>query len=143
MNYTELAKEFLKTMKATHKNRSQKQMNEAMRGEAFVLQFIAEHNGEVVPGDINAEMNISSARIATVLNGLENKGFITRQIDSADRRRTILKLTPTGEEHSRRMMQILLGHMVKMLEFLGERDAQEYVRIMGRLANAAPLREMF
>jgi len=135
MDYTSLSKEFLQIVYRFHKIRPQKQLSKAMRGEAFALQFIAQHENTVVPSDIENTMGISSARIAIVLNGLEDKGLIIRQIDPSDRRRTLLKLTPAGEEQAAKDAEQLLALATGMLEYLGENDAKEYVRIMSRLAD--------
>ena len=139
MDYADLSRMFLQTMYKFYKIRPQKQLNKAVHGEAFALQFIAQHDDAVVPSDIESAMSVSSARIATVLNGLENKGWITRRIDSADRRRTLLKLTPAGEKQAAESAEQLLGLATGILEYLGENDAQEYVRIMGRLADRCEL----
>lgn len=134
MDYTNLSKEFLQTIYKYYQIRSQQQLNNAMHGEAFVLQFIASHDNTTIPSDLKNAMSISSARIAMVLNSLEDKGLITRQIDSQDRRRTILKLTKTGEKKAEESSQELLDVAKRMLEYLGEEDAQNCIRIMGRLA---------
>ena len=138
MQYTELANEFLQNMYGLNKLRAQKQISNSMQGEPFILQYIAFHDGNAIPSEISNEMNISTARVATVLNSLENKGLITRQIDSGDRRRTILKLTSAGEEQVDTHNQTILKSTIMMFEFLGDHDAKEYTRIIGRLAEMAP-----
>ena len=142
MDYKELASEFMQNMQKMHKLRQaspQKQIDESMQGEHFVLQFISSHKGYVLPSEISNEMGISSARIAATLNGLERKGLITRQIDISDRRRILVDLTPEGktlvEQHHKEAMEMI----TKMLSKLGEHDALEYVRIIGRLAEVDPL----
>ena len=135
MDYTDLSKEFLQTVYRFYKIYPQRQLNNAMHGEAFALQFIAKHDNAAIPSDIENAMSVSSARIATILNGLEDKGLITRRIDSSDRRRTILKLTPTGEEQAAKSTEQLLELGKKILGYLGEDDAKHYVRIMGRIAD--------
>jgi DNA-binding MarR family transcriptional regulator len=78
-------------------------------------------------------MNVSSARIAQALNSIEKKGWITREIDSADRRKILVTLTSEGQKVAKERMQAITDLATKMLTRLGEHDAQEYVRIMGRL----------
>ena len=134
MDYTNLSKEFLQTVYSFYQVRSQQQLNNAMHGEAFVLQFIASKENTTIPSDIKNAMSISSARIATVLNSLEDKGLIIRKIDSQDRRRTILKLTKAGEAKVEESAQELLDVAKRMLAYLGEADAKNCIRILGRLA---------
>jgi DNA-binding MarR family transcriptional regulator len=141
MDYKDMASEFMQNMQKMHKLRQaspQKQIDESMRGEHFVLQFIAVHQGYVLPSEISNEMGISSARIAATLNGLERKGLITRQIDINDRRRILVDLTPKGKTLVKEHYQEAMEMITKMLSKLGEHDAREYVRIIGRLAEVAP-----
>ena len=135
MDYTDLANGYLQMMYRFHRIRPQKHLNHAVQGEAFALQFIAQYDDAVAPSDIEKAMNVSSARIANVLSRLENKGLITRRIDPADRRRTILKLTSAGEEQVAESTQQLICMIKEIMEYLGEADARSYVRIMGRLAD--------
>jgi len=134
MDYEKLAEELLRNMNTLRKCMPQKQISESLRGETFALQYIAEREGYVIPSEISNEMGISSARIAAALNSLENKGFVTRQIDPSDRRRILVQLTPAGREQARKHRQLMLSAMANMLAYLGEGDAEEYIRITGKLA---------
>ena len=130
MDYTNLSEKLLRTAFRFYKTGSQKQLSRAVQGETFALQFTAQHNDAAAPGDIENEMSVRSAGTAAVLSCLENRGFISRQIDSADRRRTILRLTEAGEERPAEETDKMLDAASEMLEYLGEKDAAEYVRIM-------------
>jgi DNA-binding MarR family transcriptional regulator len=136
MDYNDLAKQCLQTFFQFYRTRTNQMMNESMRGEAYVLQYIANHDGDVVPGDISDAMSVSTARMATVLKGMENKGWISRHFDTRDKRRTILTLTQNGEEQADQCRTRLLHATAKMLEYLGENDAKEYIRILRRLSES-------
>lgn len=138
MDYSELAADLLNGIKSLHKVKSQKNINEAMQGETFVLNYIASRGIEVLPGEIGHEMDVSSARIATALNSLEQKGLITRRIDTNDRRRILVGITPKGKEYAEDHRQTVLRVAAQMLELLGKHDAKEYVRIMRKLAEILP-----
>lgn len=142
MDYNELALELLQNMQKMKNHAGpQKHIDEAMRGEHFVLQFIAFRKGNVLPSEISVEMGISSARIAATLKGLERKGLITRQIDTSDRRRILVNLTPQGEALAEEHYQKAVERTTKLLSLLGEHDAREYVRIIGRLAELFRLQQ--
>lgn len=134
MDYTELATELLQKMFMLHKGKQQKKTNEFLQGGAFILQYLYIRKNEVLPSEISNEMSISTARIAAALGSLESKGLITRQIDKDDRRRILVSLTPEGEETARKQQQNVLNNISQMLQKLGEHDAKEYVRIMGKIA---------
>ena len=138
MDYSELAADLLNVMQLHRKAKPQRNIDESMHGEIFVLKYIADHNGGVLPGEIGQEMNVSSARIAAALNSLEKKGLITRRIDTSDRRKILVGITQAGKEQAQEHYQTVLGVTAKMLELLGEHDAKEYVRIMKKMAEMLP-----
>jgi DNA-binding MarR family transcriptional regulator len=133
MDYEALAAEMLGKMQALRKSRPQKHISDSLHGEAFVLRFIAHRDGNVLPGEIGSEMGVSSARVAVALNSLESKGLITRQMDTSDRRKILVTITPEGKTLEEKHQRIVIEATAKLLALLGEHDAVEYVRIMGRL----------
>ncbi|NLJ40348.1 MAG: MarR family transcriptional regulator [Clostridiales bacterium] len=138
MDYTELAKRFLYNARQFRKCGYHKKIDRSIQGETFALLFISGRSGAILPNEISDEMNISSARVAAMLNNLEDKGLISREVDSTDRRRVLVSLTPEGREIANQHRQNSIRAIARMLESLGEHDAKEYVRIMGRLADIIP-----
>lgn len=138
MDYNDLANEYLKVMFLMRGRNTQKQIDESLNGENFVLSYVFERNGNVIPSDISNAMGSTSARIATILNNLEQKGFISRMIDTDDRRRIIVNLTDKGKEHVHEQNQKRIDFITNMLKYLGENDAKEYIRIMKKLVGKTP-----
>ena len=138
MDYTCLAYELMETMNQYKKRNMHKQINEAMHGEIFTLYYINKHKGNVIPSDISNEIGISTARVAATLNSLENKKMVTRTIDSSDRRRILVAMTPAGKKEIEKHIKRITDITINMLCYLGEDDAKEYVRIMKRLAERNP-----
>jgi len=136
MDYEELAVEFMNNMRILQTAKKQRFIQEGVHGEAFVLHFVREKDYDVIPSNISDAMEISSARVAAALNSLENKGMITREIDTKDRRRIIVKITPKGAEHAEEQQKAIIRHIRSILTVLGEYDAKEFVRIMKRVAEA-------
>ena len=137
MDYTELADEFLRYMHSFRRFKPQQQINESMQGEAFALHHIATSDGHIIPSEISSAVGISSARIAATLNSMESKGYITRQIDPSDRRRILVTLTDKGREQEAEYRSKLAETIERMLKLLGEHDANEYIRIMRKMAELA------
>jgi DNA-binding MarR family transcriptional regulator len=132
IDYDALAVEFLGKMQLLMKDMLSKHIDEAVQGEGFVLQYVA-HNGCVFPGEIGNAMCVSTARIAMVLNSLEKKGLITRQIDVRDRRKILVSITSEGKLLAEKNYRNVVDVLVRRFALLGEHDAKEYVRITGRL----------
>lgn len=134
MIYKDLALEFMEVMSQTRRRSVPKQIDDSMRGEHFVLNYISEHEGNVIPSDISNEMGITSARIAAALNSLEKKGLILRRIDPEDRRRILIDMTDAGREQVKKHYQMILDKTINLLRYLGEEDAKNYIRITKKMA---------
>lgn len=138
MVYAELAEDLVRYLAVLHKHRSQKEINRSMQGGYFILEYIAQRGDFVTPGDISNAMGVSTARIAVALNSLESEGLITRQIDSSDRRRIAIQITPAGKATAEERRRATRDTIEKVLCRLGEADAKEYVRITKRLTEMQP-----
>ncbi len=138
MDFDQMAQEYMETMFYMRKVNSHKEIHDSVHGENFVLFFISQNGGKVIPSDISNEMGISSARVAAALNSLEKKGLIIRKIDTEDRRRILIDLTDSGREQVDNHYRMVMNMVKNMLQYLGENDAREFIRIMKRLAEKGP-----
>ena len=141
MSYKNLAEQFFQTNYQMKKINHQQIIDESLRGEIFTLLYLRDRKNNVLPGEISEIMQISSARVATILNNLENKGLIERQIDKMDRRRILVSLTPLGKENSDKHYHVVINQISKMFELLGEKDAEEFIRIMNKILDIASTME--
>ena len=128
-----LAERLVDQTELLFRNGPQKQIGKHAQGECFVLRCLARSPKPLLPSDLIAMTQSSTARIAVVLNTLEKKGYITRAIDPADRRRVLVSLTSVGAEYVRSIRQQMRQRMRRLLVELGEADAEEYLRITERI----------
>ncbi len=105
-------------------------------GEHAVLGYLCTHR-DVRPGDLAEDLRFSSAHVAKTLRNLEAKGEITRVTDRSDRRKTLIYLNDSGRKRTEEGWNYAMNEIAKMLETLGEQDAREFVRLLGRLAEAS------
>ena len=91
-----LAERLVDQTELLFRNGPQKQIGKHAQGECFVLRCLARSPKPLLPSDLSTMTQSSTARIAVVLNTLEKKGYITRAIDPADRRRVLVSLTSVG-----------------------------------------------
>ena len=138
MDYTSLAREYIQVMHQMRNINGQKKIHDSMHGENFMLSYISKRQGGIIPSEISNEMGITSARIAAALNSLEAKGLITRRIDTEDRRRILVDLTETGKEQAKKHYEMIMNITINMLQYLGDEDATELIRIMKKLADRNP-----
>src|SRR5688500_8722092 len=65
----------------------------------FHLLGLLHDHGPMGQRELGETMGIDPSILVTMLNPLEESGFITRRRDAADRRRHIVVLTDAGAEH--------------------------------------------
>lgn len=129
MRYEDIASELLKTRAEFLHVQALQEMSKMLKGELFVLNYLATHEQQTHPNKISKEMAVSTARIAVLLNRLEEKGFITRTDDPEDNRQVIVRLTEKGAEKIAQYRKETLSHVTELLEHLGPDDARELLRI--------------
>ena len=101
-------------------NRStmQREFTRGAHGEQFVLR------------ELSMKLQASSGRISTVLSSLEKKGWVTRDIDSKDRRIIRVNLTDSGREQSHRMIEEMRSAICWIFSQMGERRTREFVDLV-------------
>ena len=82
---------------------------------------------------IQKKLNISKPAISYILNTLEKKKYITREIDPKDRRKVSISATPEGKaaaEQSKRKFDELWN---EILARFGEDNMKQLIGLMGEL----------
>lgn len=134
---------------------SQRGMNIALRGLPKAhfpfltrLHYLIEHSGQdggIYVSQLNKELLRPAPAISRDLRALEQEGLIERSADAADRRKTLVRITPEGdrrrvmcEQALRRYTNAVLGEIPK------ERIAQllafqaEYEQAVNKMAESWP-----
>lgn len=127
--YEELAQELFEIMDPEKHRPPHEPMNKMMHGEMAVIRLLDKADEGLLAGEISRKLNMTTARIAAVLNSLEKKDMILRKNDPADKRRVLVCVTATGQAVCREKRESIKRHMQRMLEQMGEHDASEYVRL--------------
>lgn len=105
------------------------------KGEIGVLSYLSFDKNEVTAGELSEKLHVSTARIASILNGLENKGYINRKEDVFDKRKIIINITGCGKDLAIKTKEDIINKLSYIINELGEKDAKEYLRITLRIKN--------
>ena len=133
MDYSEAASELIDRMFRFFHTPMQRKLSDFPKGETFILNYLTDREGPVLPSELSGAIQASTARVAAALNSLEAKGEVIRRPDSADRRRTLVILTPLGREQVLQRRRAVHRHFEKLLQLLGERDTAELFRLLDRI----------
>ena len=100
--------------------------------------------GPLTIGEAAAHLARAQSVISEIVTHLERQGLLERENDPADRRRTLIWLTPTGHEALRRDREVLgdphgRRHVVQGRPFLALDVANEVVKSYRRLVHASTI----
>jgi DNA-binding MarR family transcriptional regulator len=109
-------------------------MQTVAHGAKGVLAYLTLRGGSATPTEISRSVGVSTARVTNVLNVLERKGCVVRTPVPGDRRRVQVTITDTGRGLYDRCAEAVTGRIAGMLEALGDRDAEECIRLCRRIS---------
>ena len=132
MDYAQAAENLIRLMADTRGGITEI-LQRHMRGEAFMLHVLSRTEEAALPGQLCEATRTSSARVAATLGSLEQKGYVTREIDPADRRRILVRITEEGRRAGEATHCAMHGRLEGTLRALGEDDTRELLRLVARL----------
>lgn len=133
MDYNMLAIELLNAHANLLQVPASQQLSKMVKGEYFVLNYMSTHKKIIHPKELSQKMAVSTARIASLLNHMEQKKLILRYPDPDDSRQIVVVLTDEGRNAIQVVRAEAVSHVSSMLESLGPEDAQAYIRIQKKI----------
>ena len=113
----------------SHKDDSFESLTKANKGESFVLRYLAVKDNKVFPSEIGKALGSSNARISALLNTLEKKDFIIREIDETNRRNILVSITDKGRFLIKEEITEIQKIMANIFLDMGEKDSKEFIRL--------------
>lgn len=141
MNYMQLAMQLLADCQDMHAVKADPppllNLTETFGGETGVLTLLFRRTGPMLAGDLARTLGLTTGRIASILKGLEGKGLVHRVSVPGDKRRVSVSLTPKGIQWAQNAYERLLMRVSRLLEQLGEADAQDLLRLIEKMKQMA------
>lgn len=131
--FYELADQFIKMRRSLPYMKFDKAVSKKTKHEICILSYLRLHNGKAHPKELSDELLVSTARMAVLLNQLEEKKYIVREPDFDDSRQTVITLKPNGIEYLDEINTEILGFVESLFEELGTEEAVEFVRLYAKL----------
>lgn len=112
------------------------------QGEYLVLRNIWLSNngmssygiqGYIKAADLSDILELSRPSITRILNDLEQRGLITRNIDSKDRRSVRIELTEAGIEAIEKANRRILSIAERLVISLGDSDTDKLIELINKL----------
>lgn len=106
--------------------------------EMMIMQSIADcclyNNNNLDVITLQKRLHISKPAVSQTLNTLEKKGYIVREIDSCDRRKIAIAITPTGLSCFKQSKHCFEGTLTKVVERFGKDNMLELIQHLNRLS---------
>lgn len=129
MNYEKTAETLFEQLRTRSSSSLTDILNEFNRGEVGVLSYLAFEKDEASAGELSEKLNVTTARIASILNSLENKKFIKRKEDNSDKRKTLVVITDKGKELANNTKKEIINKIILVIKEVGYNEINEYVKI--------------
>lgn len=133
MNYEAIVEEILVKVKVNAEKTISEVLSEFTKGEVGVLAYLVFEKNNVTPGELSERINVTSARIASILNSLENKKYIQRNVNDTDKRKILVTVTEEGKANVEEAKNKLINKISSVFEQLGEEDTKEYIRLVSKI----------
>jgi MarR family multiple gene transcriptional regulator MgrA len=97
-----------------------------------ILVILRHHGGPITAGTLTEELGLSQSTVAGILKRLEAKSLISRQIDSKDARKVIIRLTEQGLQLESALEETALQTEHLLLQGMSEAEQAEFQRLLNR-----------
>jgi DNA-binding MarR family transcriptional regulator len=102
-----------------------------------VLEHLA-MAGPLTIGETAAHLNRAQSVVSEIVSHLQDQGLLERENDPADRRRTLIWLTPAGHDALRHDREVLgVGHLARAMARLPPGRADELIAGLRTLVDLA------
>lgn len=129
MNYEETAELLFQQLKMKSSTSLADVLNDFNRGEVGVLSYLAFDKDEASAGELSEKLNVTTARIASILNSLENKDYIKRKEDTFDKRKTLVAITDKGKTLAIDIKKEIINKIIKVIKEVGYDEIKEYAKV--------------
>lgn len=109
-------------------------MKTTFKGENLILAMLMEMGGKATPGELMKSAECTAARLTAIAKSLETKGLVNRIQNAEDKRSTIIEMTADGITKFMNLQKEAAESVFNLIEKLGERDAEEFIRLVSRLS---------
>ncbi|MDL2300168.1 MarR family winged helix-turn-helix transcriptional regulator [Clostridiaceae bacterium OttesenSCG-928-D20] len=109
----------LEKFEEVHSAKLTRRMDGNKAGMGAVLRLLSQSKEPVSAGQISEALGVSTARVAVLLKKMSAKSLITKETSEVDARITIVRLTETGLELSRRTQEDLRAQIALAIDTVG------------------------
>lgn len=127
MTIEEKALDYLNQFRECKFSSIQKPFTGAESGMGFILVYMANNVKEVSQKELAEKMNVSKARITSLIQKMEEKGLVNRTTSKEDERVNMISLTEKGNEEGERMVKYSLKIVMRLIDEIGTDEIDHFL----------------
>lgn len=102
-------------------------------GRYSVLMALDVHRPSLAPSEIAERLGVTRATVTGLIDGLTRDGFVVHTLDSDDRRRKAVAITPEGEALLDVVLPDIFARMADLTAPLSTEERRQAVRLLGKI----------
>ena len=106
------------------------------QGEAHILVYLVTH-GEQTVGQIHQEFGHRRSTLTSILDRLDERKLVSREVSLEDRRSFVIALTPSGKRLASKVHRLLEGVERQVARQVSERDLAGFAAVIRATAQIA------
>jgi DNA-binding MarR family transcriptional regulator len=107
-----------------------------VRPGVFSAMLLANANPGIAQTDIANQLGIDKASVVSLVDRMENQGWVERRRSTEDRRRQGIFLTPVGIKACRTLKKEMIEHERKFVSRYSEQELRLLISLLRRLHDA-------
>ena len=108
------------------------------RGYHYRLLAALQEFGPASQASLGRRTAMDRSDVAAAVNELAGRGLASRTPDPADRRRNVIRITPAGAAHLRRLEELLADVQDELLTPLSPAERQQLIGLLSRIVEYHP-----
>ena len=108
--------------------------------EFILMREVAENTKEsynsMALTEVREYLSVSKAAVSQMLNSLEKRGYIVREIDPNNRRNIIVILTEEGKTAFEKKNQEFYDRFEMVIRGIGEKDVSLFIAMINKMSDA-------
>ena len=108
--------------------------------EFILMREVAENTKEsynsMALTEVREYLSVSKAAVSQMLNSLEKRGYILREIDPNNRRNIIVILTEEGKTAFEKKNQEFYDRFEMVIRGIGEKDVSQFIAMINKMSDA-------
>lgn len=132
MNYNKKAEEIFETLTKRKKYIGELSSN-ISQGESGVLLYLLNINSNVSQSELSEKLEVTMPRIVAVINTLQKKELIEKNVDSTDKRKSIISITNKGKDNIIKKKEDAIKFIENVIKELDEQEIEQYIAISKKI----------